>query len=110
MDLRRELHRLVDDALDHDPRRALIAVRLLADEHQPWLEERAVLTARAAGWSWARIGRLLGRTRQAVRVKHQHLSPVMSRPADDPLHRQLQRLAGTSRRLREFESDDVVGW
>jgi len=37
MDIRGTLHQLVDDMLDQDPRRALIAYRLMAHEHLPWL-------------------------------------------------------------------------
>jgi hypothetical protein len=70
MDVRVDLHRLVDEVLDDDPRAALIAYRRLADEHLAWLEERVVRLARREQWTWARIGRLLGRSRQAVRQKH----------------------------------------
>jgi hypothetical protein len=64
-----ELHRLTNDALADDPRVALIACRRLADEEFASIERHAVRRARQSGWSWARIGRLLGRTRQAVRVR-----------------------------------------
>ena len=60
MDIRGTLHQLVDDMLDQDPRRALIAYRLMAHEHLPWLEKRVVALARRENWKWAPIGRLLG--------------------------------------------------
>jgi hypothetical protein len=64
-----ELHRLLTEALDDDPRAALIACHRLADEELPAIERRAVRRARESGWTWARIGRLLGRRRQSVRAR-----------------------------------------
>ena len=64
-----ELHRLINDALADDPRVALIACRRLSDEEFASIERRAVRRARQEGWTWARIGRLLGRTRQSVRAR-----------------------------------------
>jgi hypothetical protein len=37
MTMQRELHALIDDALGDDARRALVAYRMLASEHLPWL-------------------------------------------------------------------------
>jgi len=64
-----ELHRLINDALADDPRVALIACRRLSDDEFASIERRAVRRARQEGWTWARIGRLLGRTRQSVRAR-----------------------------------------
>jgi hypothetical protein len=64
-----ELHRLIDELLSDEDRRALSAYRRVADEQLPWLERRAVLLARRRGVSWAAIGRLLGRSRQAVQQR-----------------------------------------
>lgn len=46
MAIRTELHHLLDEVLGDDPRRSLIAVRRLHDDHLPWLEARAVAKAR----------------------------------------------------------------
>lgn len=111
MAIRRELHDLLDEVLDDDPRRALIAVRRLRDDHAAWLEARAVTKAREHGWSWARIARLLGRSRQSVRERFQGLVPTAppGSGAPDP-DRDWQRMHDGFRRLREFEDDDAIGW
>ena len=72
------IQRHLREALGDDPRLALAAVRLLAEEDVPWLEARAVRYARWRGYSWARIGRLLLRSRQSVRERFHHLD-------DEPL-------------------------
>ena len=64
-----EIHRHVDAAAGDDPREALIAVRKLINDDVPWLERRAVDLARRERWDWARISRLLMRSRQAVRER-----------------------------------------
>ena len=64
-----EIHRRVDAAGSDDPRHALIAVRKLINDDVPWLERRAVDLARRDRWDWARISRLLMRSRQAVRER-----------------------------------------
>ena len=46
--------------------RAVVALRRLADQ----VEDDAVATARAAGWSWDQIGDALGISRQAAHKKH----------------------------------------
>ena len=48
MDLRRELHLIIDHLLGDDPRRALTAYGRLEAE-LPWLLQRAVAIARADG-------------------------------------------------------------
>ena len=53
-----------------DPRRALIACRLLTDDHLPWVECKVIALARREGWSWRRIAQLLMRSRQSVFTKH----------------------------------------
>ena len=75
-----EIHRHVDRAAGDDPREALIGVRKLLDEDLPWLERRAVQRARLELWNWARISRLLARSRQAVR---QRFEGIESLPAPD---------------------------
>ncbi|MEX2626675.1 MAG: hypothetical protein WD225_07305 [Ilumatobacteraceae bacterium] len=111
MAIRQELHRLLDDTLDEDPRRALIAVHRFQVLHLPWLEARAVAKAREHGWNWARIGRLLGRSRQAVRQRYVRLVP--STPARDPAgdhEREWYKIHDDARRQREFEHGDPVAW
>ena len=58
MDLRRELHLIVDHLLGDDPRTALTAYGRLEAE-LPWLLRRAAAIARADGWSDERICRFL---------------------------------------------------
>ncbi len=70
----KELHGLVDQALSRDPRTALIAAHTLEADLQ-WLMERAVVLARNDGWNWARIGRLLGRSRQSVSERFADIVP-----------------------------------
>ena len=62
------LVQMIDRALGDDPRVALIAARQLEEEAE-WVTRRAVALARRDGWNWARIGRLLGMTRQGVRKR-----------------------------------------
>jgi hypothetical protein len=103
-----QLHLLIDDLLGDDPRRALIAYHRLVDAELPWIEQRAVGTARRAGWSWARIGRLLGRSRQAVQKRFEGLAPIR-RP--DPRAEVQRREAEFARLLRGVRSEpDVVPW
>jgi hypothetical protein len=62
-----ELHSIAESA--GDPNEALIAVSLLRnglDDH----EDTLVTKARIEGASWATIARCLGRTKQAVWMKH----------------------------------------
>jgi hypothetical protein len=60
---------LAASASDGDPRtglRAVAALRKLVDQ----LERVQVRSARAQGWSWAEIAKMLGVTRQAAYKKH----------------------------------------
>ena len=79
-----ELHRLINDALADDPRAALIACRRLADDELGSIERRAVQRARQSGWTWARIGRLLGRTRQSVRARFADVDEAAPLGLPDP--------------------------
>ncbi len=54
---------------DPDPKIALPALRRLQYRLEEW-EEEAVLKAQVEGMSWARIGDLLGRSKQTVWEKH----------------------------------------
>jgi len=121
MSVDRELHGLIDDVLSDRPATALAAYRRLVDDQLPWLERRAVVTARRQGLSWAGIGRLLGRSHQSLIKRLGHTMKIdelvaPARPAlhgdeyqrdldesIDRVHRQL--------RLQQMEDDDaVVPW
>ena len=116
-----ELHGLIDDLLSDEPRRALAAYRRLADDQLPWLERRAVLMARQDDTSWAGIGRLLRRSRQAVQQKFDRtflaaeLTPAPQRLSpwqEDQIHFD-RLLAGSARdRLVDDAGDDgsLVPW
>lgn len=108
MDVRNELHRLIEQALDDNAHDALIGVVSLQRELD-WIERRAVGRARAAGWSWARIARVLGRTGQAVWGRHAAATPprratVRPDPGAVAFH-----LRADTRRRQELE-DDPVPW
>ena len=114
-----EIKRHVEQALGDDPRMAVVAVKLLTTEDLPWLEERAVRFARASGYSWGKLGRLLGRSRQAVYRRHIAIDgtpqPMPRRPMrdGDRIMSHWYRALGDGRRWREFtelEPDDVVPW
>jgi hypothetical protein len=117
MSVQVELHRLIDDVLGEDSKRALAAYRRLADDHLPWLERRAVLLARRRGASWAAIGRLLGRSRQSVQQRFDRVFTVdelivtepLRQPADDERRRSAQLIADVHRQRRAGEPD-VVAW
>ena len=112
---------LFRDAGGSNPHRALAAVRALSAETD-WLLVRAVRLARDEGYNWARIGRLLGVSRQAAKKRFEHLDdnvgPVT--PFSPPHTRgrtvwDLQRqgfyeVIADIRRNREFESGDAVFW
>ena len=114
------IQRHLREALGDDSRLALAAVRRLADEDLPWLEARAVRYARWRGYTWARIGRLLLRSRQSVRERFRHLDdqPLLWAQEDlDDAERAMRRSAIASadrRRRRELddwaEHGDVVPW
>jgi hypothetical protein len=110
----------IERAFDEDPRVALVALRQLLDEDIPWIERTVIRTARSQGYDWARIGRLLRRTRQAVRKRYGAIDgtfePIMF-DALDPGVKSIvdyKRALADRERRREFEewaaSDDVVAW
>ena len=112
----------IDEALGDDPRVALIAVRRLLDEELPWaLEMRAVRMARANGHPWARIGRALGRSRQAIRQRYADLEhtwpPIRLEPVGraDRQERAIAAIYRDADRRKalaawEAQSGDVVPW
>ena len=112
---------LLHDAGGSNPRRALAAVRALADETD-WLLVRAVRLARAEGYNWAQIGRLLGVSRQSAKQRFERLDDLVGtvNPFTRPHQRgrtvweqQEQDVCATIadlRRRREFDSGDAVFW
>ena len=74
--VRRELIRMIDQALGAEPKAALVAVRQLKDEIE-WLTERSVSVARREGYDWGRISRLLGISRQWARERFKKAPPRM---------------------------------
>jgi hypothetical protein len=71
----RTLLNSAQQALGRNPRRGLEAIRSLRQELER-AEEAQVANALASGWSWARIGRALGVSRQAVHRKYSRCSPL----------------------------------
>ena len=115
------LYNRIDEALGDDPRVALIAVRRLFDEELPWIELRAVRLARAKGHPWARIGRALGRSRQAIQQRYadvEHTWPPIPREPVGQAERQERAIAGIYRDANrrkalaawEAQAGDVVPW
>lgn len=106
-------------ALRGEPREAVAAVRRLGADDLPWLEDRVVRLAREHGYTWAKIGRLLGRSRQAVTKRFAAIDGTpqplpLAAPTDEQRimaawHASVQR----GRRWREFQElgpRDVVPW
>ena len=112
--MRDELVAMVDRALSTVPREALVGVRQLELELD-WLMRRAVALARRDGYEWAPIGRLLGRSRQAVRQRFRSMVPVASpssrrRDVTERYRAEVHELLADVRRIREADGDDVVPW
>ena len=121
MTVDKELHSLIDDLLGDRPASSLAAYRRLTEDHLPWLERRAVLHARRQAMSWAGIGRVLGRSRQAAMQRFARefrpdelLAPVKQPLLGDDYQRGLE--ASIDRvhrqlRLEQMEADDaIVAW
>ena len=112
-----EVRQLVADAGGSNPRLALASVKALEDELD-WLLVRAVRLARAEGYDWARIGRLLGVSLQAVRKRFDVLAPLMGplpphargRTQWERQATELAEHAADVRRRVEFEFGDPVFW
>jgi hypothetical protein len=64
-----DLHALLDDVEERDPRGALAAIGLLR-RYLDEAEDEAVLRGRVEGMSWFEIAAKLGRTKQAVWQQH----------------------------------------
>jgi hypothetical protein len=114
--VRQELIDMIDHALGDDPKQAVIASRRLNDEVD-WLTERSVALARREGFNWARIGRLLGITRQSARLRFKSAPPrlpphVVARNRYLAEQRETERLINTIGRPKatDQDGDDVVAW
>jgi hypothetical protein len=100
--MRKELDRYLDLALGDDPRLAVAAARQLREE-VGWIEQRAVALARREGYDWARIGRLLGTSRQSARERFSRQLPRL-RPSPvrhDDVQRQHDEIERMFGRLTE---------
>ncbi len=104
------------DPRSADPRIALAGVKFMGEEYE-WLLVRAVRLARASGYDWGRIGRLLGRSRQSVRERFDRLAPLVG-PLPPGLVRagiaaeEFDRLyysLADARRRRDLEADEAAG-
>ena len=109
------LVQMIDRALGDHPREALIAARQLEEECE-WVTRRAVAIARREGWNWARIGRLLGMTRQSARVRFPMTAPFAppSSIAEDRTRRyerETVKMIEALKRRRPLDGDDdPVAW
>ena len=114
-----DIKRHVAEALGNDPQRAIVAVRRLVADDLPWLEARAVRLGRSEGYSWAVLGRMLGKSRQAIRQRFVSIDGTpqpLPRPPmsdDDRIMTAWNRARSDVRRRREFADlgpNDVVPW
>lgn len=94
--VQQQLQRFLDQSLGDDPRQALIAAHQLGEERE-WLLQRAVALARREQWSWSRIGRLLGVSRQAARQKFDGVPPRL------PPHQRADHRSPLEQQARETE-------
>lgn len=108
MSVRTDLDSLLDDILDDDPRRALIAFRKLTKDELPWMEQRVVALARREDWNWARIGRLLGRSRSAMQQRFKY-ARIKLRP-DPYLLTRAQEVALANYARRGEAEHDPIAW
>ncbi len=110
---------MVEHSLGDDPRRALVAARQLGEETE-WLLQRAVALARREQWTWGRIGRLLGVSRQAARQRFGGIVPTLP-PHQRADHQTPAALHNreTERMIRQMKAgtwridrgdDEVVPW
>jgi hypothetical protein len=111
--------RHIDEAYGDDPRVALAALRRLIKEDIPWFERRVIRLARRQGVNWAEIGRLLHRSRQAVRERYGPLEgthePLPRSIDPDRAYYEWRQAGADARRRRELialemAGDDVVAW
>jgi hypothetical protein len=108
MDTRRQLHHLLDDMLSANPRTALIATKRMTGELS-WIEQRAVGIARREGWTFARIARLLGRTRQSVHQRYGSMPAQIVSPRNNWNRAAQKAEADFVRLMREIDEDRRYG-
>lgn len=111
---------LVTEVLGGNPRRSIVAHRLLTNDYLPWFLQRSVHRGRQDGMTWTGISRLMGITRQAVQKRFDHaptladlLLPVLPRKRQGTSreHQDLLDDIRQRRELRDAEQHDaVVAW
>ncbi|MGA9276141.1 hypothetical protein [Ilumatobacter sp.] len=111
-----EVLSLVREMLQGGTRPALASLRLLNEVYLPWLERRLVHRARREGCSWTGIGRLLGRSRQAIQQRHavpvpvgELLPPTIPATLDEVESDARHDLVVELRRRRDADSADASG-
>ncbi|HQZ32969.1 MAG TPA: hypothetical protein PK020_01025 [Ilumatobacteraceae bacterium] len=113
----RDVRQMIADAQGDNPRLALVAAKGLRAETD-WLLVRAVRLARAQGYDWGKISRLLGVSRQAARQRFDRLAPTVGPTMPHTRGRtpweqhavELAEATADLRRRREFEAGDAVFW
>lgn len=115
----REIVALVIDLLGPRPIPALAAYRRLVEHYLPWMELRLVRRARRQGCSWAGIGRVLHRSRQALHRRFDRRLPIDAllppAPLTPPSTVELAREAAAEQRRmddidRAGDDGDLVPW
>lgn len=104
----RTLANAAQDALDREPGRALAAIRKLRIEVDQ-IEEAQVANALSRGWSWARIGRALGVSRQAVHRKFARCQPAPFRWSGPRVANNLKVAIMIARTEAAARGDALVG-
>lgn len=115
---RTQLIALIDDALMGNPKAALVAARFLPGEIE-WLQRKAVMRARADGYDWGVISRLLAITRQGARQKYGPWRAPTASPYSVAMRRyrrpfeegeELIRRLASGTPFRAPEPDDPIFW
>jgi hypothetical protein len=104
----RTLGRSARDALRRDPALAFHAIKEMREQLDE-VEEAQVANALSQGWSWARIGRALGISRQAAHRKYSQRSPAPFRPAGTQLGKNVAVALVLARTEAAARGDALVG-
>ena len=104
----RKLGTAAQEALARDPGKALAAICQMRQELDE-IEEAQVANALARGWSWARIGRALGVSRQAVHRKYSGCTPAPVTLSQPTLARNLRMAILIARTEAAARGDALVG-
>ena len=110
MNILSRLHIMIDDIFSEDPRTAIIAFRELNDHHMPWLEKRVVALARREHWGWARIARLLGRSRQDIHKRFRAMVPSLPHDPLAEYHRWELETARLAKTGGMSPGDEAIPW